>query len=452
MRNKIEQIIFLVFVVAILLSPATVLAATKKKAVVKKLLPPVPQAQLLISSGLEFRVYPGDPLALRFGFKNTGKVSWDTRQLTVKGAAGFSTSTPLIKGTFPKGRLEIFTVNLVAPDEPDDYQYEVELVVNGKPVSYSKLIIPVVVLPKEATATGEFVPLAAEPRIRVALMKPKQLAKVRVNEDYYLSSIGGDFATTTIAKGELILLNYDVTSTIYSVEWAGTAVTSTWPWRLSPVDPVAGYFVLESYADHPKWNRSYNYNQFRDSLELRWSTKNKELWLINELPMEFYLKGLIETGASDALEFQKAIITAARSYAYVFLPDGIKYPTRLFDIHAVWDQYYKGYTAEKINKTGVRAVDETRGLVITYNNQPVVTPYFTRSDGMTRGWREVWGGADKPWLIPVVAKYDKSKKMFGHGVGMSTTDVRERIKKDGWTFEQGLKYYYTGVEVKKLYE
>jgi len=41
--------------------------------------------------------------------------------------------------------------------------------------------------------------------------------------------------------------------------------------------------------------------------------------------------------------------------------------------------------------------------------------------------------------------------MWGHGVGMSASDASERASKDGWPYDRLLKYYYTGVEVKRLY-
>ncbi len=174
--------------------------------------------------------------------------------------------------------------------------------------------------------------------------------------------------------------------------------------------------------------------------------------MINELPIEYYLKGLVETGNSDPYELQKAVYTAARTYAYVYLPTGTYKPERMWDVHSVWDQVYKGYSAERSNPNGVRAVDETRGVLVTFELRPVITPYFTRSDGSTRGWKSVWGGTDKAWLKPVVTTYDAGKKMWGHGVGMSTLDAKGRIQKDGWNFEQVLKYYYTGVQLRPTYQ
>jgi peptidoglycan hydrolase-like amidase len=99
----------------------------------------------------------------------------------------------------------------------------------------------------------------------------------------------------------------------------------------------------------------------------------------------------------------------------------------------------------------VRAVDETRGLIVSYNNELVVTPYFSRSDGRTRAWSEVWYGS-KPWLISKPAPYDAREgfALWGHGVGMSAMDAYYRAG-DGWTWDNILKYYYTGIDIKRIY-
>jgi peptidoglycan hydrolase-like amidase len=99
----------------------------------------------------------------------------------------------------------------------------------------------------------------------------------------------------------------------------------------------------------------------------------------------------------------------------------------------------------------VQAVNETKGQVVTYQKDVVVTPYFGHSDGMTRTWSSVFGGKDKPWLVPVVTPYDQGLTMFGHGVGMSANDAYGHAKTDLWDYTKILKYYYNGIEVSKIY-
>jgi len=89
--------------------------------------------------------------------------------------------------------------------------------------------------------------------------------------------------------------------------------------------------------------------------------------------------------------------------------------------------------------------------MVTYNGAPVVTFYFSHSDGATKSWEETFGDTNRPWLQSVEAIYDTGLKMSGHGIGMSNHDASVRAAHDGWTYYQLLKYYYTGTEVEKIY-
>jgi peptidoglycan hydrolase-like amidase len=100
----------------------------------------------------------------------------------------------------------------------------------------------------------------------------------------------------------------------------------------------------------------------------------------------------------------------------------------------------------------VEAVKATRGSFITYDNAVVITPYFGHSNGKTKSWQQVWGGAPKPWLVSVKAGYDKGRKQFGHGVGMSQRDAAIRADKEKLDWQSLVKYYYKGVEIKQLYQ
>ncbi|MCX6781366.1 MAG: hypothetical protein NT003_04635 [Candidatus Magasanikbacteria bacterium] len=423
-------------------------AAPAKKVVVL----PAHKAQLLISSADSLRLAPGEKISVRYGFKNVEKTTWKTREIkyissdsSLFGANAIKITTPL-----PGGRLEFYDISLTAPDQPGSYMISATLLIDGAMASGGSISLPIEVLNPESTADVSE-KLLPQPRIRVALGKTEGAVSIHVSSgSYHVSQLDGT-PIAILGIDDKCVIEYDQVGKTYLFTFNGTTSQSSQPFRLLADDPESR-FLLADKSDGAKWNKSITYNEYRDSFELRWSDKIKGLWMINELPMEYYLRGLVETGNSERDELQKAVYTAARTYAYIYLPDGASHPDRLWDVHAVWDQMYKGYSAEKSNPNGVAALKETEGVLVTYQNKPVVTPYFTRSNGMTRGWKSVWGGTDKPWLKPVVAKYDAGKKMLGHGVGMSTQDAKFRVQKDGWTYEQVLTYYYTGVQLKKVYE
>ncbi|WP_047982992.1 SpoIID/LytB domain-containing protein [Ornithinibacillus californiensis] len=104
---------------------------------------------------------------------------------------------------------------------------------------------------------------------------------------------------------------------------------------------------------------------------------------INQLPLEDYLKGVVpfEVFSSWGIETLKAQTLAARTYAVSklgqIIDDTISY------------QVYGGYEWD-VNTT--KAVEETKGEVITYNNRLIETFYSASNGGITENNANVWGG------------------------------------------------------------
>ena len=91
-------------------------------------------------------------------------------------------------------------------------------------------------------------------------------------------------------------------------------------------------FEITSLNWRPTWNTSLNYNKFLGSLEVRYSANTGRLWVINELEVENYLKGLAESSNYSPMEYQKALITAARTYAIYLYNLGTKHAAEYFTV------------------------------------------------------------------------------------------------------------------------
>ena len=209
---------------------------------------------------------------------------------------------------------------------------------------------------------------------------------------------------------------------------------------------------IENWSRSPEWDKTINDNEFRGILEVR--TDESAPYVINELDIESYLKGLAETTNSDHMEKKKAIIIAARTYAYYYttIAKGKKFPGRPYDLDDDPDhtQKYRGYGYEKRSPNSVKSVEETKGVVITYNGKVVITPYFSSSDGKTRSAQLLWGWTDTTYLISIDDPYCSGMKFAGHGVGMSGCGALG-MAKNGSTYDEILKYYYKGVMLEKAY-
>ncbi len=170
---------------------------------------------------------------------------------------------------------------------------------------------------------------------------------------------------------------------------------------------------------------------------------NGKLTVINDVSLEDYIRGVVpsEMPSSWELEALKAQAIAARSYALANLGKQAKYGYDLKD--NTEDQAYNGAGAET-DKTN-RAVDETAGLVLTYDMKIISAYYSASAGGMTN--TNAWG-SNLPYLHSVFS-FDEEVSKNGHGVGMSQHGANNLAKK-GYNAYQILQYFYQNVKFAKL--
>jgi stage II sporulation protein D len=341
-----------------------------------------------------------------------------------------------------------------APAEQGEYTARFQLTANGHTLDGGTLELPVTVTadapvgytaPTFSSATTRT--LIVEPNIRVGLYKVTE--PVKFQSPYNYEVWAGEILKGTLPANELAEIKYY--DGLYTFTAQSLSFTVRDKIRLMPTD-YNGYFNLANYDRYVSWKGAKNFNAYRGTMEFKYSDNSGVPWVVNELPLDAYIAGIAETSNGAAMEYIKALLVAARSYAYFHMNNGTPADQRTFDVVATTaDQLYLGYNSEVLMPRVVQAARATFGEMVTYGGTPVVTPYFGHSDGKTRTWKEVWGGTDKAWLIPVVCKYDVGETMWGHGVGMSAQDAAYRADKDAWTYDQLLKYYYTGVAVERIY-
>mgnify|MGYP004618251955 FL=1 len=249
---------------------------------------------------------------------------------------------------------------------------------------------------------------------------------------------------------------------------------------------------------------------------------------IINLELEEYVLGVVgaEMPASFNIEALKAQAILARTYALKSIKNGKKLTdtvsTQAYkdnsELQKLWKNDYTKYY-EKIKK----AVNQTKGKVILYNNEYIDAVYHSTSNGKTENSKNVWKN-NLPYLVSVDSSWDKNVKSYkketifeinefcnilkldveepityeiihnetgrvrqitinnktfsgtefrnllklrsadfeieindekvkvttygyGHGVGMSQYGANE-MAKQGYSYIQILKHYYTGVVIK----
>lgn len=216
-------------------------------------------------------------------------------------------------------------------------------------------------------------------------------------------------------------------------------------------------FKINNWKNGPFWDNDNTFdNEFRGVIEIQYNPNTERVWLINQLPFEDYLKGVAEVSDASEYEFLKTQMVAARTYA-LFRYETPKYtntPTGepLFTVRSTQaDQVYRGYQRELRATNTLRAVNNTSGVAATYNNNPILAYYFAQSDGKTRSSYEA-GMTSSP-VAYLQSKSDPpsiGKPLRGHGVGLPQIGGMTAAFQ-GANYAQILKYYYTGIELTKMY-
>lgn len=69
------------------------------------------------------------------------------------------------------------------------------------------------------------------------------------------------------------------------------------------------------------------------------------------------------------------------------------------------------------------AVDETEGLIITYNKEPISAVFHSTSSGYTESAKDVWGG-DAAYLVSVKSEGDKNSPKYNDEVTFPTDEFK----------------------------
>ena len=413
----------------------------------------------------------GEQIAFKVGVKNTGVLPWTMREIrAVDGndialASVSSTAPPKqvavsTNGTVTPGALEFMTFAFIAPTKKGSYVAKYQFAANGIILPNLDIDIPIEVtsdagdllespLVVDQSQLDEL-NLIAEPIVRVGVLivdeETSNQVIVSCNTDWTLTD-----GTGTVLSNESP--NQSVTAffknQLYYFD-AGQGLLSTKSFLRFVPRSTDGVCKIENFDKRKTRHAAYAENTFRNILEIRYNSKHDRTWMINEVPMEMYLHGLGETSEYSNYDFKKTLIVIARTFALYQWERATKHASEFFHMNSSGDdQVYKGYEYEMNNPSIARAAEETRGVTVNYNGRTAITPYFSRSDGRTRDWTEVWNGT-VAWIksVPCPCDAANGRKLWGHGVGLSASEAL-CMAKNGSKWDDIIHYFYQGIDLKK---
>lgn len=403
-------------------------------------------------------------------YKNTGRWAWlpdgiTAVRLSAQDATGLATSTWVdaqtparLAAPVKPGATVSFTVPITRPVIPGEYHPTFRLLAGSRAVSGTDVTVNI--------AVDGTTPSTTEPTLRVGLFTTATPVTITTSATVTVTDGAGN-ALGTLPSGATLTDTFDFTALTHAATFGDTAVTANGTLRLVAANAETVQ-TITSYAHPPAFDSALNDNTFRGTLEIHFAPATGKLWVINELPLDAYLKGLAEVTNAQPMEYLKTLETAARSYAFWHFLANTKHANEGFTLNATTDQVYRGEGFERRAPNPVMAVEATRGVVLLHpgavsDKNPfgvALGAYSSCTDGRTRSFSERWGGDQSlwPWLVSVPDPNGictNSTYLAGgggnHMVGLSAVGARYDAATLNEAFDQILKYYYTGVTVAKIY-
>jgi len=211
------------------------------------------------------------------------------------------------------------------------------------------------------------------PLIRVKLGQAVRGAQVATSGEYRLISDGKVLrtgkrlsATVAHANGQWQLLGEGLPATV------GASVLV--------VD--SGENGLVSYAPHDASGQPTSAVQYRGAMQFRTQPDGRFI-AVNQVDMESYVAGVVpkELYASWQYETYRALSVAARTFALYHSQQSAA-KNRPYDVgDGESSQVYGGYTAEHKSAHARKAVESTRGKVLTWKNQVIMSQYSSCCGG-----------------------------------------------------------------------
>lgn len=169
-----------------------------------------------------------------------------------------------------------------------------------------------------------------------------------------------------------------------------------------------------------------NNRPYRGTVEIAWGKEG--LLVINEVPMEYYIAGIINHEISSKWneEVIKAQAVIARTYA---LFNRNRRSKGLWHVEStVMGQVYGGSSSE--DEAAVAAVRATSGEVLMYAGEAALTVYHSNAGGVTAASSEVWSRG-YPYLVPVESPFDSAAPRFIWDHSASSADLGDQLRRSG---------------------
>lgn len=254
-----------------------------------------------------------------------------------------------------------------------------------------------------------------EPSLRVGIFTNQQSVQISADANFDLISTGSNKVLGSYRAYETVTITArDGSFTINGVPVFATDVNV-----VQKKDDVMIY--IEQYVQ-------VNKRRYRGDISIHRTVGKSGITVVNTLPIEQYLYGVIKNEISPEwpIEAVKSQAVAARTYA---LASYNKHKSDGFDICATTDcQVYGGRESEA--PRALAAVDATRGLVLLHSGKLITAYFHSSSGGYTENSENVWS-TSQPYLRGV-ADFDQNCPYFKWEKRVTLAELNQAVYKAGY--------------------
>src|SRR5687768_15601864 len=268
------------------------------------------KAMKMLVSERDLSLEAGTTKVYRVGFKNVGRTSWTkdgSAPLALKAMWNdpqkfkhASWSNNVVSGLpeteIKPGQLVFLSFTLAAPQGTGKFTPKFMLTAGEELVEGGEVEIPIEVRQgkvapvvdvkhvEEFSRSGERGPI-----IRVGLYSTTAPVTIDAAGDYKL--LDNNDNVVKVLSG-VTTTTFDFETRGYTVRNGDYVFKTDAHVDFVPVDPAKTIFEVRSLENRPTWDPTINFNKFRGTLRVHFTRATQKLWVVEELPLEDYMRGL----------------------------------------------------------------------------------------------------------------------------------------------------------------
>jgi stage II sporulation protein D len=153
------------------------------------------------------------------------------------------------------------------------------------------------------------------------------------------------------------------------------------------------------------------------------------MMVINHVDLEEYVKGVVPSEMHSAWHAEALKVQAILARTYVVYQHMMNGANEYDVVSSTQDQVYRG--RHGVEERTEAAVEATRGLVVTYQNAPILAAFSSTAAGPTEDAMNVWS-KDLPYLKGVDCPFDMNSPYYRWRAEFSLQDLEDALKRQGY--------------------